>query len=146
MDWLAPTVTFFEDHILLLYDPYRGLGTGFTSRVYSWKESIDIFLKKPVFGHGLDTLNFVHNGFLRFASEGGIILFGVILVMILSALGSAWRKRNDLAFAILIGVIVYFMTYPRALNLNVVGVLFMLSLFPWDYRKTNAYYLNVRST
>jgi len=138
MDWLSPTVTFVEDRILLLYDPYRGLGTGFTGRLYSWRESIGIFLENPLFGHGYDTLSKVHNGFLRFAAEGGIILFGMIVVMIVSAMLTAWRQRNDLVFATLLGIVVYFMSYPRALNLNIVGLVFLLSLFSWETGKTTA--------
>jgi O-antigen ligase len=135
MDWLSPTLTFVEDRILLLHDPYRGLGTGFTGRLYSWKESIRFFLENPFFGHGFDTFSKVHNGFLRFAAEGGIILFGMIVVMIVSAMVHAWRQRNDLVFATLLGIVGYFMSYPRALNLNVVGVVFLLSLFPWEHQQ-----------
>ena len=135
MDWLSPTVTFVEDRILLLYDPYRGLGTGFTGRLYTWRESVGIFWENSLFGHGYDTLIKVHNGFLRFAAEGGIILFGMIVVMIVSAMVHAWRQRNDLVFAALLGIVGFFMSYPRGLNLNIVGVVFLLSLFPWELQQ-----------
>jgi len=135
MDWLPLIVNFVEERILFLDDPYRGLGTGLTGRLDNWKESVAIFWGNPIFGHGVDTLIETHNGFLRLAAEGGIMLFGIILTLMFSAMLSAWRRRNNLVFAILLGISAYFMTYPRALNLNLVGFIFLLSLFSWKYGK-----------
>lgn len=131
MGWWPYIVAFVEQRILLLNDPYRGLGTGLTHRLSLWKEAVAIFWENPIFGHGFDTFDSVHNGFLRFAAEGGVMLLGIISAMIISALVYAWRQRIDLVFASLLGMVTYFMTYPRALNLNIVGVLFLLTLFRW---------------
>lgn len=131
MDWLPNIIAFVEERVLLLYNPYRGLGTGFTGRLSQWQEGMSVFIENPILGNGFDTLQYIHNGFLRFAAEGGVILFGVMTFMIVSALVYAWRQRIDLAFAALLGISTYFMTYPRALNLNIVGVLFLLTLFRW---------------
>lgn len=120
-----------ESKILLFDDPNRGLTSGLTGRIDGWSEALAIFIENPIFGKGLDTLLNVHNGFLRWAGEGGILLLGFMLLLIVSALVQSWRSRNDWAFAVLLGVIAYMMTYPRALNLNIVGMLFFLALFPW---------------
>jgi O-antigen ligase len=132
MDWLPLVVNFVEERVLLLYDSYRDFDATLAGRLPRWKDSVAIFWENPIFGHGFDTLTKTHNGFLRLAAEGGILLLGIILAFMFSAMLNAWRRRNDLAFAILLGVSAYFMTYPRSLNLNIVGVIFLLSLFRWE--------------
>jgi O-antigen ligase len=126
-------VDFFEQRVLLLDNPYRGLGTGLTGRAEGWEEALKIFMNHPIFGQGFDTLTEVHNGFLRFAAEGGVLLLGSMTVMIVLAMVHAWRQRNDLVVAALFGSIIYLLTYPRGLNLNTAGVVFLLSLFPWRW-------------
>ncbi len=120
-----------ESKILLLNDPYRGLDSDLTGRLAGWREAVAIFIENPVFGQGFDTLAGVHNGFLRWAGEGGILLLGFMLLLMISAMVRSWRIRNDWAFAALLGIMAYMMTYPRALNLNLVGMVFFLALFPW---------------
>jgi len=120
-----------ESKILLLNNPHRGLDSGLTGRFAGWREAAEIFIENPIFGQGFNTLVNVHNGFLRWAGEGGILLLGVMLLLVISALVRSWRRRNDWAFAVLLGIMAYMMTYPRALNLNLVGMVFFLALFPW---------------
>lgn len=120
---------FLVSKVLFLDDPYRGVDSNLTGRIEGYLQAIAIFVENPFFGQGFDTLYEVHNGFLRWAGEGGIILLGLMVYLIFSALVRAWRYRNDWAFAALLAIIVYFLTYPRALNLNLVGVLFFLALF-----------------
>ena len=133
--WLA-ILDFVESKILLIDDPYRGLDSALTGRLAGWREAVTIFNENPIFGQGFDTLLKVHNGFLRWAGEGGILLLGVMLMLMISAMVRSWRRRNDWAFAALLGIAAYMMTYPRALNLNLVGMVFLLALFPWKGVRT----------
>ncbi|CAB5084764.1 hypothetical protein D3OALGB2SA_885 [Olavius algarvensis associated proteobacterium Delta 3] len=129
--WLMPIIVFLEENILFLKDPLRGLGTGLTNRLEGWIHAKEIFYENPIFGQGIDTLGDVHNGFLRMAAEGGIIFIGVIVILIVSSMIDAWKKRNDIIFSILFGIIAYFFTYPRMLNLNIAGIIFLITLFKW---------------
>ena len=130
-DFWSAILDIVESKILLLNDPYRGVGSGLTGRLADWWIAIEIFVENPVFGQGFDTLTEVHNGFLRWAGEGGVLLLGVMLLLIITVLVRAWRSHNNWVFAALLGIMAYMMTYPRALNMNLVGMLFFLALFPW---------------
>jgi len=133
--------------ILVLDSPGRGIGSHFSKRVEGWEEAITTFLNHPLFGQGFDTLLDVHSGYLRWAGEGGVLLLGLMLIVIGNALIKSRRYKNDWAFSSLVGILVYFLTFPRSLNLNIVGFLFLLSLFPWpsnsDQTKNTAFKGNV---
>ena len=120
-----------RDEVLLWNDPYRGVDSGLTGRLGGWQEAFEIFIEKPVLGNGIDTLSDVHNGFLRLAGEGGLILLLTIAALIGTGLRHALRARNYLPVSIILGYVVYAMTYPRMLNMNLAAVVFYLSVFPW---------------
>lgn len=145
MGWWSGIWNYIDSNILLLSDPYRGLGTGLTGRLEGWMEATQIFLENPVVGQGFDTLSHVHNGYLRWAGEGGGVLFGVMLVMLVTAIIRAWRQKNDLVVAALLGIVIYLMTYPRALNLNLVGLIFLLALFPWRRLAEGNRFIKIRA-
>jgi hypothetical protein len=46
-------------------------------------------------------------------------------------LREAFRTQNYLAIGIIGGYLIYAMTYPRMLNMNLASIVFYLSLFPW---------------
>jgi hypothetical protein len=121
----------FSDTILLLSDPDRGLETGLTGRLAGWTSAIEIAASNPILGLGLDTLNYVHNGFLQLIGEGGTLLLLVILLTIAAAIYDASRNRNYLALSVILGYLAYAMTYPRMLNMNVASIVFYLCLFSW---------------
>jgi O-antigen ligase len=122
---------FIRDDILLWNNPYRGADSGLTGRVTGWQDAFAIFMESPIFGNGIDTLTDVHNGFLRLAGEGGLILLLTIGALIGVGLRNAAKARNYLAISIMLGYIIYAMTYPRMLNMNLAAVVFYLSVFPW---------------
>jgi hypothetical protein len=140
-DWLVSAFEFGRDDVLLLNDKYRGVGTGLTGRLDGWREAVDVFSGNLLLGSGLDTLEDVHNGFLRVAGENGLVLLVVMLGAIALALHD--QRRNYLALSILLGYIAYAMTYPRMLNMNAASAIFYLSLFRWSrpcypkYRNTS---------
>lgn len=127
---------FLRDEVLLLDNPYRGVDSGMTGRLSGWREAADIFMAHPVFGQGIDTLAHVHNGFLRLAGEGGMMLLLAMGTLIGVRLRSAWKAQNNLAVAIILGYLIYAMTYPRMLNMNLAAIVFYLCLFPWKWHST----------
>jgi len=126
--WVS-IVEFIFSEVLFLDDPNRGIDSDLTGRIDGYLEAAAIFLENPIFGQGFDTLLDVHNGFLRWAGEGGLILLGVMIYLMVSAMKRTWRCRDDWGFAVIFGIATYLLTYPRALNLNLVGLLFFLAIF-----------------
>lgn len=120
---------FLRDEILLWDDSYRGIDSGLTGRLSGWREAFDIFMAQPVLGQGIDTLTDVHNGFLRLAGEGGLMLLLAMGLFIGMGLRDALKAKNHLAVSIILGYLIYAMTYPRMLNMNLAAVVFYLSLF-----------------
>lgn len=127
---------FLRNDVLLWNNPYRGIDSGLTGRLSGWREAADIFMAQPVLGQGIDTLTSVHNGFLRLAGEGGMILLLAMGALIGVGLRSAWKAQNNLAVAIILGYLIYAMTYPRMLNMNLAAIVFYLCLFPWKGHST----------
>lgn len=123
---------FLKGDVLLLDNAYRGLDTGLTGRLEGWNQALSIFAENPIFGQGLDTLNEVHNGFLRLAGEGGLLLLLPILFMMGMAVYQSLKNRNYLAVSILFGYAVYALTYPRMLNMNLASAVFYLCVFYWS--------------
>jgi O-antigen ligase len=128
-------VEFVMMNVLFVDDPYRGVDTGLTGRLDGWRAAIEVFLGEPFFGRGIDTLMDVHNGFLRWAGEGGVMLVTAMLFLIIGAMLRALKMKNIIVISVLFGMLAYMMTYPRALNVNLVGFSFMLTLFPWKRSK-----------
>ena len=122
---------FIRDDVLLWNNPYRGVDSGLTGRLSGWKEALDIFMAQPVLGQGIDTLTDVHNGLLRLAGEGGLMLLLAMGSFIGIGLRNALKAKNHLAVSIMLGYLIYAMTYPRMLNMNLAAVVFYLSVFPW---------------
>ncbi|MDF9392786.1 MULTISPECIES: O-antigen ligase family protein [Methylococcus] len=122
---------FIKGNVLLLDNSYRGVESGLSGRVDGWSRALSIFAENPIFGQGIDTLNEVHNGFLRLAGEGGMLLLLVILFMIGITFYQSLKKRNYMVASIILGYIVYVMTYPRMLNMNLASAIFYLCLFYW---------------
>lgn len=127
---------FLRDEVLLWDNPYRGIDSGLTGRISGWREAADIFMTQPVFGQGIDTLTNVHNGFLRLAGEGGMMLLLVVGLLVGVGLRDALKARNHLTVSIILGYLIYAMTYPRMLNMNLAAIVFYLSLFSgkMDYK------------
>ena len=129
---------FLKGDVLLLDNSYRGLDTGLTGRLEGWHQALSIFAENPIFGQGLDTLNEVHNGFLRLAGEGGLLLLLPILFMMGMAVYQSLKNRNYLALSVLFGYAVYALTYPRMLNMNLASAIFYLCVFYWPKNSSTA--------
>jgi len=132
--WQKPIVflgQFFSESILLLDDPNRGLGTGFTGRIEGWRGALEVFSQHPFLGQGIDTLSGVHNGYLILAGEGGVVLLSIIFWFMALAVLRAWRTQNNAVMALIFGYSAYVLFAPRMLNMNIASMMFFLALFRW---------------
>lgn len=119
------------ENILLLDDRYRGLGTELVGRLDGWNRALETFYSNTLFGYGIDTMHDVHNGFLRLAAEGGLIVFLPVTLLILVAVLDSLRKKQVARLCILFGYCILVLTYPRMLNLSIASIVFFISLFSW---------------
>jgi O-antigen ligase len=100
----------FED-VMRLSDPSRGLGTGLTGRVETWKRGLETFWKSPLIGHGFRAQVsgeqeglWSHGGYVTLLIETGLIgtLLAVAIVVFeaLRRVKRAGQLRNASAAAI----------------------------------------------
>jgi len=122
---------FLTDDVMRLDDSYRGLDSAFVGREEGWALAWETFLANPIFGQGLDTMTQVHNGFLRLAAEGGLIMLVVVLGLTWFGIVNTRRTGNRLGFAIIVGYLVMVLLAPRFLNTNLASIVFFMSIFPW---------------
>lgn len=83
-------------------DPHRGLESGGSGRLETWKAAWHLFLSHPIFGVGfraheamLKINTSAHNGYLALLAEIGIIGFGAILFLTLSGVWKIWLRNQD---------------------------------------------------
>ena len=84
---ITPLRDFLINDVMLLNDPHRGIGSGFTGRFEFWKHAIDSFWDNPVIGVGFRSTTHggggdygaVHSGYLKLLIETGLV--GTILVL-----------------------------------------------------------------
>lgn len=123
--------SFIKNDLLLLDNAYRGIGTGLVGRVEGWRAAWQTFLENPIYGVGLDLMKNVHNGFLRVASEGGIILLVAVIIIIYMGVINSLKTKNVISLSIIVGYLALVLTYPRFLNMNLASTAFFLSVFSW---------------
>jgi O-antigen ligase len=155
---LASTVLkdiIFED-VMKLNDPARGLGTGMTGRVESWRQGLERFWERPLFGHGFraqlagEGLS-AHGGYVTLLIEAGILgtllAVGAIILeairrihrarLLRSAPAAVWNgidveeslRLNAIACCTMVTMLTYWIYEPVYLNLGtVMSVAFFLML------------------
>lgn len=119
----------------MIYDDYRGLGSGFSGRGYRWEIAVSEWTSKPIFGHGygLSTslLGFtVDNAYITALLETGIIGLSMYLGVLFSALINSYRLRIKPLFIFLIIYMVYGFFEKRYFNIgNSLSIIFVFVLF-----------------
>jgi len=122
---LGPSIWDWVNNILLLDDPVRGTGTGFTGRARIWALAAIRFLESPWFGHGPMSNEYImyevvmgqrtaHNGMLAMLVDYGI--FGAVpaLLLFLIALRrglKAFWSSGELAWLGWTSVIIFILAY-----------------------------------
>jgi O-antigen ligase len=137
------------EKVFHIHDKGRGIGSGFTGRTETWKQGIEWFWKKPVFGYGFRTTTLtrgigfggVHSAYIKILLEAGIIgalmIIGAVVIEAYRRMRIAMRLRllqpNDMP-----GIII-----ADSLRLNVITCSTLcLVLTMWIY---DQYYINLGS-
>lgn len=98
-----------------LDDSHRGLESGGSGRLESWKATWNLFLSHPILGVGFRTHEALlkintssHNGYLALLAEIGLIGFAAVLFFTLTGLWRIWRRSQDpsqtYSYSVLLGL------------------------------------------
>ena len=98
-----------------IQDRHRGLESGGSGRLETWKATWNLFLSHPVLGVGfraheavLKVASSAHNGYLALLAEIGMIGFAAVLLVALSGLWKTWRRSQDpsqtFSYSVLLGL------------------------------------------
>lgn len=130
------------DDVLLLSDPYRGVGTGFTGRVAAWLETLEIWMSSPMFGVGfrqheifLTTASSAHNAYLTMLVDTGVIGLAAYLLFIGFALSAVLRgidvgSTRRFILSVIVSYLVLGLFERRALNAgNAFSIWFIMACF-----------------
>jgi len=107
--------------LLLIDDPYRGVGTGVAGRSERWEFGWNAFLSAPVFGNGYafyydQDVPGAHNFFIYLLALFG--MFGVLLLMMYIFLGYILYKNNPRVARVVIGFALLCIFNDRLFDLN----------------------------
>lgn len=127
----TPLSAFVSDRVLLLNNSYRGLDSGLTGRVTGWGEALDAYMRAPVLGYGMGLFSFSHNGYLQILSEGGSLLAIIFFIMLIIGMYKAWREINYFKWSAILSFCGYIAFQPRIFNLDLISLIFWLSLREW---------------
>jgi hypothetical protein len=98
-----------------IQDRHRGLESGGSGRLETWKTTWNLFLSHPILGVGFRTHEVVlkvassaHNGYLALLAEIGVIGFAAVMLVTLSGLWKTWRRNQDpsqtFSYSVLLGL------------------------------------------
>jgi hypothetical protein len=95
------------EDVMRLHDQSRGIGSGFTGRVEYWKQALEAFWLKPVFGYGFRSTaaggvsagyGAIHSGYLKILVEtgivGGFLVISAVVVEFVRRLRLAMQFRD----------------------------------------------------
>jgi len=135
--YIFDAVRFVNHDLLLVDDPYRGVGTGFSGRSGIWTETFDLWLTHPVFGVGFrQHEQFLaglpaHNAYLAMLADTGLLGLAVYLVLLVRSLLASWnigdRRTRRFVVSLLVTYVIIGFFERRAINVgNPYGVFFLL--------------------
>ena len=135
------------ESVLMLHDKSRGLDSGFTGRVESWKQALTSFWEKPIFGvgfrstthHGGGDYGQIHSGYLKILVETGFV--GAFLVISAVMIECFRRFRLAIRFRDMPPQAAPTIDVAETTRINAVacGTLAMMLAF-WVYEQT---YINI---
>lgn len=87
------------EHVFMLHDSARGIGSGFTGRLDAWKQASETIWDQPIFGVGFRATTHrgrghygaVHSGYLKLLVETGFIGAFLILSAVISEVVRRFR-------------------------------------------------------
>ena len=114
---------FIADKVFLVSDPERGAGTGLSGRTEGYAIALDSILESPIFGKGIGTFSFVHNGFILICAESGLLGLLSVLYMLFLSTYRYGKVKHRTGAGYLISYVILLQTYPRLFNANMTAVL-----------------------
>lgn len=98
-----------------IQDRHRGLESGGSGRLETWKATWNLFLANPILGVGfrahetvLKVNTSAHNGYLALLAEIGLIGFVSVLFATVSGMRNIWRRNQDhsqtFSYSVLLGL------------------------------------------
>jgi O-antigen ligase len=137
------------EKVFHIHDAARGIGSGFTGRTEMWKQGIEWFWKKPIFGYGFRATSLsrgvgfggVHSAYIKIFLESGII--GAFLILGAVVIEAYRRFRLALSLRSLRPQDLPGINIPESMRINVITCATMcLVLTMWVY---DQYYINLGS-
>lgn len=123
----------------------RGFGSGLTGRTGLWNAALDVFLERPIFGHGFDSgryyasnfffvyaigkIESLHSSYITVFFEMGIVGGSWYLLIIGVALAGAFSSKDMVLASFLLIYLAMGLTETRQMNIaNSSGILFVILL------------------
>ena len=141
------------DKFFLWSDPHRGIESGMSGRLHTWRKTVELIQDNWIFGVGFRAhesfikSSSAHNGYLATMAEIGIIGFVAIMTFILIRqyrLFTSWRIDSssvvlNVLFPLSIGYLLIAIFERYLINIgNPVSLLFLLALMrPYMQRQSN---------
>jgi O-antigen ligase len=134
------------EDILHLHDRGRGIGSGFSGRFEYWREAMDGFWKKPIFGYGFRASTFgqigvgaIHSGYLRLFLDAGLV--GGILMILAVVFEGLRRLRLAMQFTTLTPLAAPGIDLAESARINAVACATLaMTLVFWIYEQQ---YVNI---
>jgi O-antigen ligase len=98
--YILRAIDYVSSDILFLNSRDRGVGSGFTGRTQIWTETLDLWLKSPIFGFGYrQHERFLagapaHSAYLAVLADTGLLGLIVYLVLLIGSLKASWGIRD----------------------------------------------------
>jgi O-antigen ligase len=135
--YIFNAVGYIKQNVLLVNDPYRGVGTGFTGRTEIWSETIDLWLKHPIVGIGFrQHEQFLagapaHNAYLAMLADTGVFGLLIYVFLLVASLIAAWgiedQRTRRFVLTVLVSYVIIGFFERRAINSgNPYGVFFLM--------------------
>ncbi len=124
---------FVAEDVLLLNDPYRGLGTGASGRDINVRFGLELFAAHPLTGVGFGRSGGIageaiglpiHNGYVMLLAELGAPLFTIPAIIMIGALWLSFARKDWKSLGIMVGFMFSLLWTPRAVNMSLPTMLF----------------------
>jgi O-Antigen ligase len=125
---------FVADDVLLLNDPYRGLGTGASGRDITLDFGLELFVEHPLAGVGFGRSGdlasevggkSIHNGYLALLADLGAPLFAIPAIIMIGAAWLSVARKDWESFGMIVSFMFGFLLWsPRAINMSLPTMLF----------------------
>jgi O-antigen ligase len=125
---------FVADDVLLVSDPYRGLGTGASGRDRNVEFGLELFLEHPLAGVGFGRSERlaseavgvgIHNGYVALPAELGAPLFAILSIIMIGAVWLSFARKDWESLGIIVSFMgVLLMVTPRTINMSLPTMMF----------------------